>query len=97
MWSSPDSGLSSSWQPRSSEIEMAAYVLLSQHRMGLVAEGLSLMKWLSRQRNHRGGFGSTQVRNKALENEDRSKELDVGTLVWLLWMASSLEGNSLLR
>lgn len=73
MWSSPDNGLSSSWQPRSSDIEMAAYVLLSQHKLGLVAEGLSLMKWLGRQRNHRGGFGSTQVRNEALENEEEVK------------------------
>lgn len=70
MWSSPDNGLSSLWQPRSADIEMAAYVLLSQHKLDLVAEGLSLMKWLGRQRNHRGGFGSTQVRNKAPENEE---------------------------
>lgn len=40
---------------------MASYVLLSQHELKLVSEGLSLMKWLSQQRNHGGGFGSTQV------------------------------------
>lgn len=62
MWSSPDGSLSSSWQPRSADIEMASYLLLSQHKLGLIAEGLSLMKWLSQQRNPSGGFGSTQVR-----------------------------------
>ncbi|XP_038583673.1 CD109 antigen [Micropterus salmoides] len=67
MWSSPDGGLSSSWQPRSADIEMASYVLLSQHKLGLIAEGLGLMKWLSLQRNHNGGFGSTQDTVVALQ------------------------------
>ncbi|XP_069579786.1 CD109 antigen [Brachyistius frenatus] len=66
-WSSPDAGLSSSWQPRSADMEMAAYVLLSQHRQGRTSEGLDLMKWLSRQRNHNGGFGSTQDTVVALQ------------------------------
>uniref|UniRef100_A0A8D3A5V8 CD109 molecule n=1 Tax=Scophthalmus maximus TaxID=52904 RepID=A0A8D3A5V8_SCOMX len=60
MWSSPDAGVSRSWQPRSVDIEMASYVLLSLHRLGRVAEGLALVKWLSRQRGALGGFGSTQ-------------------------------------
>ncbi|XP_030577917.1 CD109 antigen [Archocentrus centrarchus] len=67
MWLSPDDGLSPSWQPRSSDIEMASYVLLSQHKLNLVSEGLSLMKWLSQQRNDRGGFGSTQDTVVALQ------------------------------
>lgn len=62
MWSSPAGGLSRSWQPRSADVEMASYLLLSQHTLGLTAEGLQLMKWLSQQRNNRGGFGSTQVK-----------------------------------
>lgn len=62
MWSSPDGGLSSSWQPRSADIEMASYALLSLHKLNRIAEGISLMKWLSQQRNHLGGYGSTQVR-----------------------------------
>ncbi|KAG7220575.1 hypothetical protein INR49_018012 [Caranx melampygus] len=33
-WSSSGAGLSSSWQPRSADVEMAAYVLLAQHRLG---------------------------------------------------------------
>ncbi|KAM4529281.1 LOW QUALITY PROTEIN: CD109 antigen [Fundulus diaphanus] len=66
-WSSPDGGLSSSWQPRSADIEMAAYVLLSLHKLDRVAEGLSLLKWLSQQRNHLGGYGSTQDTVVALQ------------------------------
>lgn len=62
MWSSPNTGMSWSWQPHSADIEMASYVLLSQHKLGLIAEGLNLVKWLSQQRNDRGGFRSTQVK-----------------------------------
>uniref|UniRef100_A0A3B4UFB2 CD109 molecule n=1 Tax=Seriola dumerili TaxID=41447 RepID=A0A3B4UFB2_SERDU len=66
-WSSPDVGLSSSWQPRSADVEMASYLLLAQYKLGHVADGLGLMKWLSQQRNHRGGFGSTQDTVVALQ------------------------------
>ncbi|XP_056620447.1 CD109 antigen isoform X2 [Triplophysa dalaica] len=59
-WSTPGNVLSSSWQPRSSDIEMSAYVLLSMHRLARMDEGFNLMKWLSLQRNHLGGYGSTQ-------------------------------------
>lgn len=41
---------------------MASYMLLSHHKLGLIAEGLTLMRWLSQQRNDRGGFRGTQVR-----------------------------------
>ncbi|XP_047243439.1 CD109 antigen isoform X2 [Girardinichthys multiradiatus] len=67
MWSSPYGGLSSSWQPRSADIEMASYVLLSLHKLNRVADGLSLMRWLSQQRNHLGGYGSTQDTVVALQ------------------------------
>lgn len=63
MWSSHDVGLSSSRQPRSADIEMISYVLLSQHKLGLIVEGVKLMKWLSQQRNDKGGFRGTQVRH----------------------------------
>ncbi|XP_041716976.2 CD109 antigen [Coregonus clupeaformis] len=59
-WSSSGVGLSESWQPRSADIEMAAYLLLSLHKLSRVVEGFGLMKWLSQQRNHLGGYGSTQ-------------------------------------
>nr|XP_033503796.1 CD109 antigen isoform X2 [Epinephelus lanceolatus] len=67
MWSSSDNGLSSSWQPRSADIEMAAYLLLAQHKLDYIAEGLILMKWLSQQRNSFGGYGSTQDTVVALQ------------------------------
>ncbi|XP_028460461.1 CD109 antigen [Perca flavescens] len=67
MWSSPDGSLSSSWQPRSADIEMVSYLLLAQHKLGHVTQALSLMKWLSQQRNPNGGFGSTQDTVVALQ------------------------------
>ncbi|KAK7151233.1 hypothetical protein R3I93_012237 [Phoxinus phoxinus] len=59
-WRSPGDILYNSWQPRSADIEISAYVLLSMYRLKLMDEGFSLMKWLSQQRNHLGGYGSTQ-------------------------------------
>ncbi|XP_062324493.1 CD109 antigen isoform X2 [Osmerus eperlanus] len=59
-WGSPSGGLTDSWQPRTVDIEMAAYTLLSMLRRGKMSEGFPLMKWLSQQRNHLGGYGSTQ-------------------------------------
>ncbi|XP_005073815.1 CD109 antigen isoform X1 [Mesocricetus auratus] len=58
-WLSSAPTLSQSWQPRSLDIEVAAYALLShlQHR---VSEGIPVMRWLSRQRNSLGGFASSQ-------------------------------------
>ncbi|XP_023147319.3 CD109 antigen [Amphiprion ocellaris] len=66
-WPSTHGGVSSSWQPRSADIEMVSYVLLTLHRLALVSQGLGLMKWLSQQRNDRGGFGSTQDTVVALQ------------------------------
>lgn len=43
---------------------MTAYVLLTQHKLGLIAEGVKLMKWLSQQRNDMGGYRGTQVRRR---------------------------------
>ncbi|KAM6954373.1 CD109 antigen [Aplochiton taeniatus] len=59
-WSSSKAGISDSWQPRSSDIEMAAYLMLSLHKQSQIVKGFPLMKWLSQQRNHLGGYGSTQ-------------------------------------
>ncbi|XP_046691610.1 CD109 antigen isoform X1 [Silurus meridionalis] len=53
-------GVSESWQPRSTDIEMASYALLSLYKLGNMEQALKLMKWLSQQRNHLGGYGSTQ-------------------------------------
>ncbi|XP_033979709.1 LOW QUALITY PROTEIN: CD109 antigen-like [Trematomus bernacchii] len=67
MWSSSDAGVSSSWQPRSADIEMLSYVLLTQHKLGLIADGIKIMKWLGTQRNHLGGYGTTQDTVVALQ------------------------------
>ncbi|XP_029903666.1 CD109 antigen [Myripristis murdjan] len=66
-WSSLDAGLSASWQPRSADIEMASYVLLALHELGNITANLGLVKWLSRQRNDLGGYGSTQDTVVALQ------------------------------
>ncbi|XP_051954493.1 CD109 antigen [Xyrauchen texanus] len=60
-------GLLDSWPPRSADIEISAYVLLSLHRQAKMDEGFSLMKWLCQQRNHLGGYGSTQDTVVALQ------------------------------
>uniref|UniRef100_A0A670YSD2 CD109 antigen n=1 Tax=Pseudonaja textilis TaxID=8673 RepID=A0A670YSD2_PSETE len=59
-WTSPSSGLSSSWQPRSADIEVAGYALLSHFIQQRLLEAIPIMKWLSKQRNHLGGYSSTQ-------------------------------------
>uniref|UniRef100_A0AAY5K5V0 CD109 molecule n=1 Tax=Esox lucius TaxID=8010 RepID=A0AAY5K5V0_ESOLU len=56
-----------SWQPRAADIEMAAYVLLALNQQARIEEGFDLMKWLSQQRNHLGGYGSTQATVVALK------------------------------
>ncbi|XP_012890744.1 PREDICTED: CD109 antigen [Dipodomys ordii] len=59
-WASSASALSESWQPRSRDIEVSAYALLSHFLQSQVSDGIPVMKWLSRQRNSLGGFVSTQ-------------------------------------
>ncbi|KAK2498196.1 hypothetical protein MC885_008429 [Smutsia gigantea] len=59
-WVSPVPQLSGSWQPRSLDVEVAAYALLSHFLQFQVSEGIPIMRWLSRQRNGLGGFASTQ-------------------------------------
>lgn len=78
-WSSAGNVLSSFWQPRSSDIEMSAYVLLSMNKQARMDEGFMLMKWLSQQRNHLGGYGSTQVTHKT-SSVDVSRFLN--SLAW---------------
>lgn len=61
MWRSSAGLESHDGQPRSAQIEMTSYVLLALFRRGSLVEGIDLMKWLSVQRNHLGGYGTTQV------------------------------------
>ncbi|KAJ7341665.1 hypothetical protein JRQ81_006104 [Phrynocephalus forsythii] len=66
-WRSPASELSDSWQPRSVDIEAAGYALLSHDIQQRLLEGIPIMKWLSQQRNHLGGYSSTQDTIVALQ------------------------------
>ncbi|KAL6032009.1 hypothetical protein STEG23_006399 [Scotinomys teguina] len=59
-WLSSAPTLSESWQPRSLDIEVASYALLSYLQQNRISEGIPVMRWLSRQRNSLGGFASTQ-------------------------------------
>ncbi|XP_031144568.2 CD109 antigen-like [Sander lucioperca] len=67
MWTSSAGLDSHDGQPRSAQIEMASYVLLALYRRGSLVEGIALLKWLSKQRNHLGGFGTTQDTVVALQ------------------------------
>ncbi|XP_047197493.1 CD109 antigen-like [Hippoglossus stenolepis] len=60
MWASSAGLNSRDWQPYSAQIEMASYVLLALFKGASLLEGFALLKWLSRQSNHLGGFGTTQ-------------------------------------
>ncbi|XP_061479122.1 CD109 antigen isoform X2 [Rhineura floridana] len=66
-WMSPNSELSDSWQPPSVDIEAAGYALLSHAKQQRLLEGIPIMKWLSQQRNHLGGYSSTQDTVVALQ------------------------------
>ncbi|KAG9493736.1 hypothetical protein GDO78_001552 [Eleutherodactylus coqui] len=59
-WSSPSQTPDYYWQPRATDIETAAYALLSHYQQGRIKDGIPVMKWLSQQRNHLGGYSSTQ-------------------------------------
>ncbi|XP_072220914.1 CD109 antigen-like [Leuresthes tenuis] len=67
MWTSSAGLRSHDWQPHSTQIEMASYVLLALFKRGSFIEGIALMKWLSTQRNHLGSFGTTQDTVVALQ------------------------------
>ncbi|KAM4723448.1 CD109 antigen [Anableps anableps] len=67
MWTISRGLRSNNQQQRSAQIEMASYVLLVLFMRGNFLEGITLMKWLSTQRNYLGGFGTTQDTVVALQ------------------------------
>ncbi|XP_071355028.1 CD109 antigen-like [Trachinotus anak] len=67
MWGSSAGLKSHDWQPHSAQIEMVSYVLLSYFRRANFVEGIALLKWLSKQRNHLGGYRTTQDTVVALQ------------------------------
>ena len=50
-------------QAKTRNIEATSYVLLTYATINNVTSGLQVIKWLVKQRNPNGGFGSTQVRS----------------------------------
>uniref|UniRef100_A0ACB8GEH3 Uncharacterized protein n=1 Tax=Sphaerodactylus townsendi TaxID=933632 RepID=A0ACB8GEH3_9SAUR len=66
-WASPATELSDSWQPHSTDIELAGYALLSHVKQQRLLEGIPIMKWLLKQRNNLGGYSSTQDTIVALQ------------------------------
>ncbi|XP_006620960.1 CD109 antigen-like isoform X1 [Apis dorsata] len=46
--------------PRSIDVEMTSYSLLTYLERNLIADSIPIMKWLVKQRNAEGGFASTQ-------------------------------------
>nr|XP_020464229.1 CD109 antigen-like [Monopterus albus] len=67
MWRSSVGRNSHSQHVNSVQIEMASYMLLTLFKHANFAEGIALLKWLSKQRNYLGGYGTTQDTVVALE------------------------------
>ncbi|XP_075122981.1 CD109 antigen-like [Leptodactylus fuscus] len=59
-WSSPSKASKYCWQPSTTDVETAAYALLSHLQQCRFADAIPVMKWLIQQRNHLGGYSSTQ-------------------------------------
>lgn len=63
-WSKPvPKGDDNPWYsilPRSVDVEMTSYTLLTYLRRNLVSDSIAVMKWMVKQRNPEGGFSSTQ-------------------------------------
>uniref|UniRef100_A0A183D6Y7 TED_complement domain-containing protein n=1 Tax=Gongylonema pulchrum TaxID=637853 RepID=A0A183D6Y7_9BILA len=55
------------YQPRPVDVEMTSYVLLTYMLNGDTVKGLSVVRWLTSQRNALGGFSSTQDTVMALQ------------------------------
>lgn len=53
--------------PRSIDVEMTSYSLLTYLERNLIADSIPIMKWLVKQRNAEGGFASTQVNIKNIK------------------------------
>ncbi|XP_068577890.1 CD109 antigen-like [Cebidichthys violaceus] len=67
MWGSSAGLESHDRQTRSAQIEMVSYVLLALYWRGSLVEAIEILKWLSEQRNHLGGYGTTQDTVVALQ------------------------------
>ncbi|XP_075930552.1 CD109 antigen-like isoform X2 [Petromyzon marinus] len=80
-WSDSASGQPSYyWQPTAITIETTAYALLAHLRLGKITEAIPIMNWLSQQRNHLGGYASTQDTIVALQALSEYSIHSFGTL-----------------
>ncbi|XP_078468473.1 CD109 antigen-like isoform X1 [Lampetra planeri] len=80
-WSDSASGQASYyWQPTAITIETTAYALLAHLRLGKIADAIPIMNWLSQQRNHLGGYASTQDTIVALQALSEYSVYSFGTL-----------------
>lgn len=52
------------------DVETTGYGLLIYVHRTLTQDAIPIMRWLVRQRNHNGGFQSTQVRYRKLNKEN---------------------------
>ncbi|KAI4804002.1 hypothetical protein KUCAC02_025647 [Chaenocephalus aceratus] len=67
LWTSSASLESHDLEPSSAQIEMASYVLLALYKRGSFVEAIQLLIWLTKQRNHIGGYRTTQDTVVALQ------------------------------
>ncbi|KAK9872958.1 hypothetical protein WA026_020307 [Henosepilachna vigintioctopunctata] len=61
-WAKPKTNKNNPWndQPRSVDIEMTSYALLTFLENNLVEDSIPIINWLLKQQNSNGGFASTQ-------------------------------------
>ncbi|XP_008275105.1 CD109 antigen-like isoform X2 [Stegastes partitus] len=97
MWRSSTGLRSHDLRPGSVQIEMASYVMLALFRRGSFIEGIALMKWLSRQRNHLGGYGTTQDTVVAIQALARYATFSGANTINLRFNISTPTSSSLFR
>uniref|UniRef100_A0A668TCV7 CD109 molecule n=1 Tax=Oreochromis aureus TaxID=47969 RepID=A0A668TCV7_OREAU len=81
----------------SAQIEMASYVLLAHINRGSLFDGITQMKWLSTQRNHLGGYGTTQDTVVALQALASYAAFSGASAINLMVNVSSPESSSLFQ
>ncbi|XP_005739093.1 CD109 antigen-like [Pundamilia nyererei] len=97
MWSSSAGSRSRNQKLPSAQIEMASYVLLAHINRGSLFDGITQMKWLSTQRNHLGGYGTTQDTVVALQALASYAAFSGANAINLMVSVSSPESSSLFR
>ncbi|CAI5695208.1 unnamed protein product [Oreochromis niloticus] len=97
MWSSSAGLRPHNQKLPSAQIEMASYVLLAHIRRGSLFDGITQMKWLSTQRNHLGGYGTTQDTVVALQALASYAAFSGASAINLMVNVSSPESSSLFQ